>query len=161
MPNIFLPNIGDGLSMQTDDRLIYLLFTAGQKLRNYLNSALSAEGAKVTVAQSGILFLLKQQNGRSMTELSRLIELDNSTITGLIDRLERAGFVSRNSDPVDRRLSHVYITPRGLDEVNKAKVVIRKVNEEVKEGFTAEQVDAFKSVLQSFSPKFNSKLPSR
>lgn len=161
MPNMCLPNIGDGLSMQTDDRLIYLLFTAGQKLRNYLNSALSAEGAKVTVAQSGILFLLKQQNGRSMTELSQLMELDNSSITGLIDRLERAGLVSRNSDPADRRLSNVYITPRGLEEVNKAKVVIRKVNEEIKEGFTAEQVDTFKSVLKSFSPKFNSKLPSR
>jgi len=115
----------------------------------------------VTIAQSGILFLLKQRTGRSMTELSRLIELDNSTITGLIDRLEKAGFVYRNPDHVDRRLSHVYITPMGLDEVNKAKVVIRKVNEEVKEGFTAEQVDAFKSVLQSFSQKFNSKSPSR
>jgi len=130
-------------------------------MRNYLKNSLSAGGAKVTIAQSGILFLLKQRTGRSMTELSQLMELDNSTITGLIDRLEKAGFVYRNPDPVDRRLSHVYITPMGLDEVNKAKVVIRKVNEEVKEGFTAEQVDAFKSVLQSFSQKFNSKSPSR
>ncbi len=143
--------------MQTDDRLIYLLFTAQQKLRNYLNGSLSSDGVKVTITQAGILFLLKQQNGRTMTELSQLIDLDNSTMTGLIDRLEKSGFVARNSNPNDRRLSHIYITERGLEEAGRAKGVIRRVNDEVKRGFSQEQIDAFKGVLRSFSQKFNSR----
>ncbi len=142
--------------MPTDDRLIYLVFTAQQKLRTYLNNCLVAEGVKVTTAQSGILFLLKQQTGRTMTELSQIIGFDNSTVTGLVDRLEKSGLVTRNSNPSDRRLSHIYITPRGLEEVNKAKAVIRKVNEEIKKGFTPEEIEAFKGVLKSFFKKFNS-----
>jgi DNA-binding MarR family transcriptional regulator len=144
----------ENLIMQADDRLIYLLFTAQQKLRNHLKSCLSAEGVKVTVAQAGVLFLLKQQNGRTMTELSQLIDLDNSTVTGLIDRLEKSGFVSRNSNPNDRRRSHIYITPQGVEETNKAKAVIRRVNEEVKSGSSPEQIESFKGVLRSFSQKF-------
>lgn len=142
--------------MSTDDRLIYLVFTAQQKLRTYLNNCLVAEGVKVTPAQSGILFLLKQQNGRTMTELSQIIGFDNSTVTGLVDRLEKSGLVTRNSNPSDRRLSHIYITPRGLEEVNRAKTVIRKVNEEIKKGFAPEEIEAFKGVLKSFFKKFNS-----
>jgi DNA-binding MarR family transcriptional regulator len=144
----------ENLIMRADDRLIYLLFTAQQKLRNYLKSCLSGEGVKVTVAQAGILFLLKEQNGRTMTELSQLIDLDNSTVTGLIDRLEKSNFVSRNSNPNDRRLSHIYITAQGMEETNRAKAVIRRVNDEVKSGFSPEQIEAFKGVLRSFPQKF-------
>jgi DNA-binding MarR family transcriptional regulator len=142
--------------MQTDDRLIYLVFTAQQKLRTYLNGCLVAEGTKLTITQAGILFLLKQQDGRIMTELSQIMGLDNSTITGLVDRMEKSGFVTRNSNPSDRRLSHIYITPKGQEEVNKAKAVIRRVNEEVKKGFSSGDIDTFKSILHSFFKKFNS-----
>jgi hypothetical protein len=45
--------------MNADDILIYLIFTAQNKLRTYLNNTMTADGVKVTVAQSGILFLLK------------------------------------------------------------------------------------------------------
>jgi DNA-binding MarR family transcriptional regulator len=142
--------------MTTDDRLIYLLFTAQQKLRTYLNGNLVADSVKVTITQAGILFLLRQQDGRTMTELSQIMNLDNSTITGLIDRMEKSGFVTRNSSPSDRRLSHIFITPRGQEEANKAKVVIRRVNEEVKKGFSSGEIETFKSVLHSFFKKFNS-----
>lgn len=142
--------------MPTDDRLIYLVFTAQQKLRTYLNGCLTAEGVKVTITQAGILFLLRQQDGRIMTELSQIMGLDNSTITGLIDRMEKGSLVTRNSNPSDRRLSHIYITPRGQDEANKAKTVIRRVNEEVKKGFSTAEIETFKGVLNSFFKKFNS-----
>jgi len=141
--------------MPTDDRLIYLVFTAQQKLRTYLNGCLVAEGVKVTIAQAGILFLLRQQDGRTMTELSQIMGLDNSTMTGMIDRMEKSSLVTRNSNPSDRRLSHIYITSRGQDEAARAKVVIRRVNEEVKKGFSSGDIETFKDVLRSFFTKFN------
>ncbi len=141
--------------MVQDDRLIFLVFSAQQKLKAYLNAALSASGVRVTVAQAGILFLLKQRDGRSMTELSQILEIDNSTMTGLTDRLEKADFVRRHASPSDRRASQIHITPEGLQEVEGAKRVIRRVNEEIKEGFTGEDVESFKRVLNSFFSKFN------
>jgi DNA-binding MarR family transcriptional regulator len=140
--------------MIKDDRLIFLVFSAQQKLKMYLNSTLAASGVRVTVAQAGILFLLKQKDGRTMTELSQILGIDNSTMTGLTDRLEKAGLLKRHANPGDRRISHIHITPQGLAEVEGAKAVVRRVNEEIKAGFSPEEIEAFKQVLTGFFDKF-------
>ena len=144
------------MEMPPDDRLIYLLFTAQQKLRTYLKKMMTKENVRVTTAQAGILFLLKQKDGRTMSELSQLLSIDNSTITGLVDRLEKTGLVRRNASPHDRRASHVFINPQGMEEVDKAKKVIRMVNQEIKNGFSAEELDSFNRILKSFFHKFDS-----
>jgi len=135
------------IKMPPDDRLIYLLFTAQQKLRTYLKKKMTKENVRVTAAQAGILFLLKQKNGRTMGELSQIISIDNSTITGLVDRLEKTGLVRRDASPHDRRASHVFINSQGLDEVDKAKRVIRAVNQEIKNGFSAADLESFNRIL--------------
>jgi MarR family transcriptional regulator, organic hydroperoxide resistance regulator len=150
-----MPNIGEGVhTMGKNDRLIYLIFTAQQKLRTYIKNALVKENVRVTIAQAGILFLLKQKTGQSMSEISQFLSVDNSTLTGLIDRLERSGFVQRNSNPGDRRSLNIDITESGLRELEKAKVVIRRINDEVKEGFSEQEMESFKKVLQHFTSKF-------
>ena len=144
------------MEMPPDDRLIYLLFTAQQKLRTYLKKMMTKENVRVTTAQAGILFLLKQKDGRTMSELSQILSIDNSTITGLVDRLEKTGLVRRGASLHDRRASHVFINPQGLEEVDKAKRVIRRVNQEVKNGFSAEELESFSRILRSFFHKFDS-----
>jgi DNA-binding MarR family transcriptional regulator len=141
--------------MKKDDRLIYLIFTAQQKLRTYMKNVLIKENVRVTTAQAGILFLLKQKSGQSMSELSQLLSIDNSTLTGLIDRLERSGFVRRNSNPGDRRALNIDITETGIRELEKAKAVIMRINEEIKAGFSEQEMESFKKVLQHFALKFN------
>ena len=137
-----------------DDRLIYLIFTAQNKLRIHTRDELMAAGVKITLVQAGILFLLKEKTGRSMSELGQLLSLDNSTITGLIDRLEKSGFVLRKANPKDRRMSLIHITPQGSEEVNKAKTIINRVNEEIKVDFSIKEIESFKKILNSFVEKF-------
>lgn len=137
-----------------DDRLIYLVFTAQHRLRMHIRDELLAAGVKITLEQVGILFLLKEENGRAMSQLSRLLFLDNSTITGLIDRLEKSGFVLRKANPKDRRIFLIHITGQGIKEVNKAKTVINRVNEEIKADFSKEEIESFKKILNSFVVKF-------
>ncbi|MCX5829957.1 MAG: MarR family transcriptional regulator [Deltaproteobacteria bacterium] len=138
-----------------DDRLIFLIFTAQNKLRTYLNNALVAANVRVTFVQAGILFLLKQSNVRTMSDLSQLIGVDNSTLTGLVDRLEKAGFVARQASPTDRRSLLIQVTPDGIAEGDKAKMIIKRVNEEIKIGFPPEEMEIFKGILRSFFEKFN------
>ncbi|HOK06585.1 MAG TPA: MarR family transcriptional regulator [Syntrophales bacterium] len=140
---------------QGEDRLIFLLFTAQNKLRTYINAALAAAEAKVTIVQAGILFLLKERDGRTMSDLSQYLGVDNSTLTGLVDRLERAGLVVRRPSPSDRRALIVEITPAGREEAQRAKGVIRPINEAIKEGFAPEEIAAFKAVLGAFGRKFD------
>ena len=142
--------------MPPDDRLIYLIFTAQQKLRTHLGNVMVRENVRVTPAQAGILFLLAEKDGRTMSELSRILSIDNSTLTGLVDRLEKAGLARRDASPNDRRASHVYISPEGVQEMKKARSIVGRVNREITDGFTPEELASFKKILRSFFHKFNS-----
>ena len=89
-----------------------------------------------------------------MTDLSKALAVKNATLTGLIDRLERSAFVMRRASKNDRRSIRIYITPEGIEECDKAKPVIKRVNEEIKDGFSQEEIEVFKRVLNSVFQKF-------
>lgn len=141
--------------MKSDDRLIYQIFMAKQKLQASINNLLIAEGIKVTLGQAGILFLLQRNDGRTMTELSQAIAVKKATLTGHINRLERSAFVLRRGSKSDKRSIRIYITSEGIEECDKAKPVIKRVNQEIKSGFSQEEIEVFKRVLISVFQKFN------
>ncbi len=140
--------------MKRDDRLIFLLSVAHQAVRNHVNKALTAEGVRLTLAQSGVLFLLKQQDGRSMSAIGKALGIENSGMTGLIDRLEKAGFVTRRADPDDRRALLICATPAGLEEADRAKPVIRQVNEAIKSACHEHELEGFRRVIGELLNQF-------
>jgi DNA-binding MarR family transcriptional regulator len=52
-------------------------------------------------------------DGLSQRELSDHLVVDRSNITGLLDRMEKAGWVRRTDHPADRRVYRVVLTPAG------------------------------------------------
>ncbi|MHB8896002.1 MAG: MarR family winged helix-turn-helix transcriptional regulator [Candidatus Geothermincolia bacterium] len=140
--------------MQTDDRLLYLMARAGHRLNEHVRVKLAEEGVKLSRTQGGILMLLDDTGDLSMTEISNAFDVDNSAITGMVDRLEKAGYISRNRHPSDRRVNLISITEAGREEIVKSRQVVRSINSEIKEGFSSEEIDAFKRVLTSFFDKF-------
>lgn len=51
--------------------------------------------------------LLESSTGLSLKELSRSVSLAHSTVSGIADRLEKQGLVSRQSDEQDRRITRL------------------------------------------------------
>ncbi len=139
--------------MQPDNRLIYLITRVQHCLMAYLKKELTAEGINITPVQAGILFLLRK-SAHTMTELSRILSIDNSAITGLVDRLEKSSLAKRTANPNDRRAYLIRITDKGKNEIDRAHVIIKKVNEEIKSGFSGDEVETFKKVLNSLLEKF-------
>jgi len=143
--------------MANDDRLIYLTSMAQQTLMHYTNTALSHAGLKVTTAQAGILFFLKQKDMCMMSEIGQVFNIDNSAVTRLIDRLEKNGLVKRQVPSKNRRAILIRITPEGLEEEKKARMIIRDINGKIKTGFTAEEVAAYAKILNGILKKFKVK----
>ena len=140
--------------MKKDDRLIFLLSTVQQAVKNHINKAFAKEGIRITVAQSGILFLLKQKDRRMMSDLGKILGIENSGMTGLVDRLERSGFVTRVMDPEDRRSFLICATRAGLEEAERAKPIIRRVNDAIKSGHSEHEIEMLKSILGEILGKF-------
>lgn len=143
--------------MKSDDRLIYLLSMAQQTMKDYTNAALSKGGVELTMTQAGILFLLKHKDMRTMSELGEVFDIDNSAVTRLVDRLEKNGIVERRTAPEDRRAYLVHMTPKGQESLEKAKKIILSVNEELRRGFTPEEVEAYKKILRSILERFKAR----
>lgn len=140
--------------MSNDDRLIYLLSIAQQALKDHTNRTLSDKGGKVTLAQAGILFLLKEKDGRYMSEMGQAIGVDNSAMTRLVDRLEKAGLVKRQIDPANRRAIAILLTPLGREEAVGALSVIKRINDEIRKDYSTAEVDAFKRILGGILQKY-------
>lgn len=140
--------------MTDDDRLIYLTLMAQQTLVHHTNAALSKAGLKVTTAQAGVLFFLKEKYMCIMSEIGQVFDIDNSAVTRLIDRLEKNGFVKRQVPPENRRAILIGITPEGIEEGEKAGMIIRAINGKIKEGFAPEEVESYKRILKGILEKF-------
>jgi DNA-binding MarR family transcriptional regulator len=69
--------------------------------------------AGMSAAQLFVLAQLSVEEPLSLNELARRTLTDRSSVSVVVDRLERAGFVSRRSAAGDRRRAEVRITPRG------------------------------------------------
>lgn len=81
----------------------------------FLVNAVYAESARRhgLTAQQGQLLCVLMAQPYGMGELSAMLGLAKSSLTGLVDRTERNGLVRRVSDPRDTRAVRVELTPRG------------------------------------------------
>jgi DNA-binding MarR family transcriptional regulator len=140
--------------MPVEDRLIFLISKVCQKLIINLQKSLSENGVEVTPIQVMLLFFLQQKNGLNLTQISQGLMLENPTVTGLIDRLEKSGYVKRSDHPKDRRVYLVHLTEKGKKVAKKALPIVKKVNEQIKEGYSRGEIEGFKKVLIGAFNKF-------
>jgi DNA-binding MarR family transcriptional regulator len=89
--------------------------------------------------QPPMLEALFKQEGRSHSELAERLHVRPPTITKMIQRMERAGFVERRQDVEDERVSRVYLTQAGRAIGEDLQQVQHQLEEEAFAGFTLEE----------------------
>lgn len=87
----------------------------------------------LTISQFDVLMLLKYQAPEgeiNQTQLGQMLLVNRSNVTGLVDRMEQAGWVERNAHGVDRRVKLVRLTATGRKLLDKAeKVYFTRIEE--------------------------------
>lgn len=73
----------------------------------------------ITVPQFSALQILINQGNMTIGELSQKMALACSTITDLIDRMEKAELVVRRKDEKDKRVVRIEVLPNGYDILEK------------------------------------------
>jgi DNA-binding MarR family transcriptional regulator len=68
-----------------------------------------------TLPRFDLLANLEREDGQTLAALSRRMLVTAGNLTGLVDRAERDGVVERRADPRDRRVSRVFLTPKGRE----------------------------------------------
>jgi len=101
----------------------------------------------LTHAQFFMLIALYEEEGASLSVLADKTHLDRPTVTGMIDRLERDGWVVRRADPNDRRSFRVFLTPKAQEHREALLHIYCEVNGMLLERFGVDEWERFRTLL--------------
>jgi MarR family transcriptional regulator, organic hydroperoxide resistance regulator len=87
---------------------VVYLYTESRRLTKTLAKRFGLTGPQLTVIK-----ILDQIGDLSLSSLSGRIKANNSTVTGIIDRMEREGLVRRERSQTDRRMVLIRLTDKG------------------------------------------------
>ncbi|WP_437579262.1 MarR family winged helix-turn-helix transcriptional regulator [Sorangium sp. So ce887] len=111
--------------------MIIYLYTESRRLTKGMASGFGLTGPQLT-----ILKLLESFQDLSLSTLSERIRAQNSTVTGIVDRMEREGLVRRERSKADRRVVHIRLSEKGARLAREIQV---------------EPMEIFRSALLSLS----------
>ena len=105
------------------------------------------EALKLYQGQPPLLRELWGEEGLTQTELAVRLKLSPATITKMLQRMEKAGFVQRRPDPTDQRVSRVFLTASGRAVQQKVEGVFATLEAEGFANLTCEEQDALRGLL--------------
>lgn len=65
--------------------------------------------------QEILIYHLSEKDGLTHSEIAALLDVTPATVSKIVDRMETAGLVERQTDPDDQRISHVSLTVQGRE----------------------------------------------
>lgn len=116
--------------------------------------------ANLTGPQGMLLGILAHHEKMKVSDLSQKLGLSNSTVSGIIDRVEKMGFVERTRSKEDRRVVYINITPEYKKIIeenfkNIDKVLESKISDATPEELNKvlEGLNIFKRILEESNNK--------
>ncbi len=88
-----------------------------KEINHELNNKLkcSFKHSELTIPQINALKILYSKKKMKLTELSQEMKLANSTVSGIVDRLEQQGLVERVRSNEDKRIVYLILSPKTDD----------------------------------------------
>ncbi|HKS90984.1 MAG TPA: MarR family transcriptional regulator [Tepidiformaceae bacterium] len=104
----------------------------------------------LTVTQLRLLGHLYDHEGLSNAELADRLYVTRPSVSALLERLERGGFIRREVSPTDRRGICIWLEEPGRTAVSSLRAEIREYGVELMTGMTEAQREAMADSLQAF-----------
>ena len=129
-----------------DSYLPYLLNRAGARIAAAFSEEVRPLGA--TLQMWRVLAALREGDGRRMGDLSETTSIEVSTLTRLVDNMEKKGLVARRRDAVDARVVALHVTPAGRRLAQRITPIAERYESVALAGFTAAEADILKAALR-------------
>jgi DNA-binding MarR family transcriptional regulator len=104
-------------------------------MRSNLEKELASAG--ITPSQWMLLMALGENENLMQTELGKMVNIDNATITRSLDKLQEMNLIVRTQDKDDRRAQHVSLTAKGLRAYKDWNAIGKKVNKRASKDLAA------------------------
>jgi len=117
---------------------------------------------RITMPQLHLLAVLVYAGGvLPSTHIARQMVKEAQTITGLVDRMEAAGWVTRLGDPKDRRKTLVSLTNAGVKKFQESFPVANRVGAEIFASLSDEELAGLRAAVEKLRETALSRLGIR
>lgn len=125
--------------------LAFMTGNASKKVYDNFNQNLSEKGS--TRVQWQALYFIGKEDRINQTDLANLMQLKASTVVRLIDRMERDGYLYREKDLTDRRISYISLTEKGKKMREELIVEVEAFSKRITGNITEDEIKVYKNVL--------------
>ncbi len=108
----------------------------------------SLKALNLTPGQFGVLQIVKANPGLKQTDLANALNVDRSTVVGVIDRLQGRGLLRRVRTENDRRSYALHLTDVGRDSLRKAERDVLRHEDRIADRLDAEERQALIGLLR-------------
>lgn len=131
---------------------------------NYLDSQLKKIGlSEITTSHGFILFVLSQNKNTetqklepmTMKEISKQIDKNKSTMTVLIDKLLKYGYIIREKNNTDTRYSYISLSEKGKSFIPEMERISKELSEKFYNGFSEDEKKTVFYLLDKILSNFN------
>jgi len=99
-------------------------------------------------AQGRILYVLWENGTLSISEICKLTSLANSTMTNMLDQMERNGTIVRLRNPENRKQILISLTEKAKGYKKEYDDLSDRMNDLTYKGFTEEELSLYESFLK-------------
>ncbi|MGQ7792875.1 MarR family winged helix-turn-helix transcriptional regulator [Faunimonas sp. B44] len=129
------------------DTTANLVFELARLFRRRMDEVLSAERIEVTPAEGRALLRIARAEPIRQSALAEQMGVEPMTLSGLLDRLERAGLIVRATDPADRRAKLVRTRPEASALIDRIEAVAGRLREQAAHGLGPAERETARRVL--------------
>ncbi|MFP3918490.1 MarR family transcriptional regulator [Lysinibacillus telephonicus] len=132
--------------MELKDCMNFLLSTSQNKVFKYFSKLLEDYG--ITPAQYGVLNCLWREGQLSPKQIGEMIYLEAPTVSGILDKMQKAELIERSVDPKNRRNVLVIATQKSKEIRDEVEAATVKLNNKVLQNLTASDIEVLKKALE-------------
>jgi DNA-binding MarR family transcriptional regulator len=140
-----------------DKYIVHFISKTKKKMINFIEQELKKQGLTDLVPSYGnILTVLYDNNGKlNMKEIGDLIGKDKSTVTALVNKLLKLGYVEKEKCIEDRRITYIKITEKSEKIQGKFNNISKQVYSTAYKNFSVEEKETFLRLLKKLNNNFN------
>jgi MarR family transcriptional regulator for hemolysin len=128
-----------------EESIGYWLTVVTQAYHRAVSEEVAPHG--ITYRQSLVLGWLALEGELSQADLATKMLVEPPTLVGILDRMERDGWITRNGCPSDRRKKLVRATTAAEPAWEKIAESARRVRARATEGLTEQELDTLRQLL--------------
>ena len=141
--------------MSNTELLGFRIRSVWQQVKRLMNRHLTENNSYgLTGMQFAIVsYLAKESAERDVfqKDLEQKFDIRKSTVTGILNTMERDGLLLRETVPYHARLRKMILTDKALQAKQNTEQVIDSVESQLSKGLTEEEITTFLSILEKIS----------